>query len=378
MDIVFIITSLDHGGAETQMLKTATVLSNRGWKVGIISLLHTRNPAAELFSSNVLIYSCSFKLKIFFCLSFFQTIFQLFKWKPTVVTTFNFPADAAGRIAAWIIGTPIIISSILTTNIKNNFRRLFYKTTESMIDVTISNSYTAVYKFINCNMLSSKKTIVIPNGLILSDFNNPPANSTLSPTILSKNDIFFWIAVGNARPAKDYSTLLRAVSLCTLRTSNFKVVIVGDGTALNHLKQYAYDLGISNYIQFLGKRTDVPQLLHSCDAFVLSSAWEGLPNAVMEGMAAGLPILSTDVGGVRELVENANCGLIVPPQNPEALAEKMLLLMSLTDTERHTLGDSGRKYAFANYNLNRIVELWETIFCTKLSSSTSRSESIFL
>src|SRR5690554_3011365 len=97
-------------------------------------------------------------------------------------------------------------------------------------------------------------------------------------------------------------------------------------------------------VELLGLREDVPALLAAADVFVLSSAHEGLPNVVMEALAAGLPVVATDVGGVRELVEEGISGFVVPPSDSEALAKGMADMMALDTRRRDEMGEAGRRH----------------------------------
>lgn len=136
-----------------------------------------------------------------------------------------------------------------------------------------------------------------------------PADRTLLPVPAGA---FTWLAVGNLRPAKDYPTLLAAAQMCVGATRSFHLFIVGEGPGRPSLERGIRRLDLSAHVTLLGFRSDVPRLLRACDAFVLSSAWEGMPNTVMEAMAAGLPVVSTDAGGVHELLVQGECGWIDP------------------------------------------------------------------
>ncbi|MCL4424805.1 MAG: glycosyltransferase, partial [Firmicutes bacterium] len=103
-------------------------------------------------------------------------------------------------------------------------------------------------------------------------------------------------------------------------------------------------------------------LLAASDGFVLSSAWEGSPNGVMEALAAGKPVVATRVGGTPELVEDGSSGFLVHPHDPEVLAAAMLRVMALSREEWRAMGEAGRRYVEEHHNLERValyVELLE-------------------
>jgi glycosyltransferase involved in cell wall biosynthesis len=113
---------------------------------------------------------------------------------------------------------------------------------------------------------------------------------------------------------------------------------------------------------FLGVRSDVEALLSAADGFVLSSAWEGMPNVVMEALAAGVPVVATQVGGVTELVEEGESGLLVRPRDPEALSQRMRELMSLISEQRQRMGLRGRDHIVASYSLQAMADRWLKLY----------------
>ncbi len=128
------------------------------------------------------------------------------------------------------------------------------------------------------------------------------------------------VTVGNLSAKKDHRLLLTAFAEVGHRRSDAILVIIGGGPLAEELRRYADELGLDDRVRFLGQRSDVPSLLPAFDVFVLSSRHEGLPLAMLEAMASGLPVVVTEVGGVPEVVSHDENGLMVPPGDPIALA----------------------------------------------------------
>jgi glycosyltransferase involved in cell wall biosynthesis len=126
--------------------------------------------------------------------------------------------------------------------------------------------------------------------------------------------------VGNLTVKKDHETLLRAFRVFCARHDEAHLVIVGTGSRAAQLQGYAASLGLSHRVHFTGMREDVPQLLAGFDVFAMSSLHEGLSIALVEALAAGLPIVATRVGGIPELVVDGQHGLLVPARDDRALA----------------------------------------------------------
>jgi len=102
--------------------------------------------------------------------------------------------------------------------------------------------------------------------------------------------------------------------------------------------------------------------MNATDAYVMSSIWEGMPLVLLEAQASGLPIVATDVGGNREVVIDGVTGFLVPPKDPEALAQAMLRLMELPKEKRQEMGEAARQHILANFSLDRVVDKWEALY----------------
>ena len=133
------------------------------------------------------------------------------------------------------------------------------------------------------------------------------------------------VAVGRLSRQKNYPLLLNAVSM--LDDIDFELTIAGEGPQRLLLQDLAKQLGIDNKVQFLGNVSDVPTLLSESDIYVMSSAWEGLPIALIEATFAGLPVVVTDVGGCREVVDTVGNGIVVESGNERQLADAMRRLL---------------------------------------------------
>jgi glycosyltransferase involved in cell wall biosynthesis len=191
-----------------------------------------------------------------------------------------------------------------------------------------------------------------------------PARSTLipngvdveaAPVASLDGDIPQIVSVGRLRPPKDFGTLAEAVRL--LEPGTFRAVVVGDGPDRALLPADAP-------LELLGERDDVPELLAASDVFVLFSRSEGLPMSILEAMAAGLPVVASNVGGVPELVADGETGLLVPPGDPQALAAALRRLVENEDLRRR-LGARGRERAKELFDLPRFrqahVALYERL-----------------
>ena len=146
------------------------------------------------------------------------------------------------------------------------------------------------------------------------------------------------ITVARLAPPKDLALLLQALS--TVR-SPFHLRVVGDGPLRSALEAQAATLNLSHQITWLGTRSDVPQHLAEAHLFALVSRQEGFPIAILEAMRAGLPVVASDVGGVREAVQPERTGLLVPRGDAGALADALEALLA-DSARREAMGQAGR------------------------------------
>ena len=178
---------------------------------------------------------------------------------------------------------------------------------------------------------------------------------------------FVWLAAGRIAPEprtiQTYCELSPG-SRCRPQT---RLYIAGDShaPAKEPLLRLAAELGISDYVVWLGLRRDIPALLDAADGFVLSSAWEGMPLAVAEAMAMEKPVVATDAGGVRELVGDAGC--VVPTGNPTALAEAMLALMREPAEVRSARGRAARARIAEHFSMEARTLEWENLYRTVIA-----------
>jgi glycosyltransferase involved in cell wall biosynthesis len=160
--------------------------------------------------------------------------------------------------------------------------------------------------------------------------------------------VFRAIMVATLEAHKDHATLLRAAKILVDRAVRFELFIVGAGRLETALKELAHSLGLGDSVRFLGARADVPELLGQCDLFVLSTTpQEGRPGVILEALAAGLPIVASDVAPLREVLEDGRWGQLVPPANPELLAAAMEVALPSALAERDNRGPAEARRAYA-------------------------------
>jgi glycosyltransferase involved in cell wall biosynthesis len=171
--------------------------------------------------------------------------------------------------------------------------------------------------------------------------------------------------------SKNHAGFLRIASRIHSEMPEVEFLLAGDGPLRPELEKQAQDLGLENHVVFLGDRKDIPDVLASMDIAVLTSDSESLSNALLEAMAAGLPVVAYHVGGNAELV-NQERGLLIPAGDEERFAAAVLRLLALP-AMRLQLGQNGRQFARENFSLERILAQYEACYETLLEKKGMRN-----
>lgn len=167
--------------------------------------------------------------------------------------------------------------------------------------------------------------------------------------------------VGSLDTVKGHSYFLKAAAKIVETSMDTMFIVAGSGNLLKSLKKETSLLGIEKNVIFLGFREDIPSVLQCMDIFVFPSLSEGLPLAVLEAMAAGKPVVATDVGGIPEVIGDGQTGFLVPPKNPDLLAEKITFLIR-DRALRSRFGHSGRARVQKEFSLQNMVEEYQLLY----------------
>lgn len=167
--------------------------------------------------------------------------------------------------------------------------------------------------------------------------------------------------VARLTEAKDHDNLLTAFAAARRAHANLRLMIVGDGELRSAVEKRIAALGIAGHVDMLGGRDDVPQLLARMDVFVLSSKREGFPVAILEAMAAGRPVVATDVGGVTEVVSSGSDGIVVPPEDAGALADALVGLVNDPAAARR-MGQRGMERVRSSFDARVVIRQYADLF----------------
>ena len=281
---------------------------------------------------------------------FFELKRAIDEYEPDLVATHSSKAGFLGRLAARSLGVPVVFTAhgwAFTEGIPRG-KKAVYRLAERLVS-PFSNRIIAVSDYdrqiaIRSGVVRPHQIVTIHNGV--PDVSNAhKADVTKEPPTIAM--------VARMDTQKDHETLLLA--LAGLKHKEWVLHLIGDGPLHKIHEKQADELGLTNKVVFWGSRQDIPELLAATQLFVLSSRWEGFPLTILEAMRAGLPVIASDVGGVREAIQDGITGFLVPPQDVSALREKLEVLLD-SSSLRKELGDAGRERYVQLFTVEKMIE----------------------
>lgn len=270
--------------------------------------------------------------------------------------------DFYGRIAAFISRVPQVYSTIHST--------VGYSSGIEKILSSITSKYVAISRQVedyalNDIGISKNKLKVIYNGVDTSFRVGNVRKETKLKELGLSGDRTIITAVGRITEAKGYFYLIQAAKTIVSKFPKVHFLIVGDKESehelVNDLKKLVIKNNLEKNITFTGVRQDVPEILAITDIFVSSSVWEGLALVSLEAMAAGLPVVATDVGSIREVVNDKINGLIIPPRDIEGLCKSIEFMLKHPD-QAWWMGKCGKEVVEANFSIDNTVYGYESLY----------------
>lgn len=339
--ILHIITRLDRGGSSRIVLTLVKSLPKESYQLTIVTGL-TRFPEENLED-----YSYITGVKILYLnqlrrsinvvldlISFFRLFLIIKRERPVIVHTHTSKAGILGRWAAKLAGVPIIIHMPhghifygYFGRLKTMFFIFLERITASITDKIITLTEQGKSEHIKFNIAKDDKFITIHNGIEVEKYLNAKIdflNKKRQLGIQESKPVITMIA--RLEPVKGHIYFLEAIKGVIKQFPEAKALIVGDGSLRKKLEDLAKKLNIFNRVIFLGERQDTLELISISDLIVLSSLNEGLGLVLLEAGILGKPVVATKVGGICEVVLDSRTGILIPPEDSQALADAILKL----------------------------------------------------
>lgn len=383
--ILLLNTLMEVGGAQKAIMQLARGLADRGHQVTVATMydktgsiptfeeefglpildLAMNPPASHLGKATAMFRGAILLRQV------------LAEQRVEVIQSFTHYSNILGPIVGWSVGVPVRVTS---QRITLDDRSAWLRRADRQISrLGLAHRMVAVSEAVRryCierEGLAAERVVTIRNGIDPEPWAHgleagAARARTRADVGLDPKQVAV-VTAARLAPQKGHMWLLDAVSLLAPRWPQAVFLWVGDGELRDELECKTRKRGLQGRIRFLGTRHDVPTLLKASDLFVLPSLWEGMPNAVLEAMAAGLPVVATAVDGTPEIVQHGVTGWLTPPKNPEALA--LAIEKALADPARRVeMGEAGRRRIKEEFSLERYVSGFEALYDELLRQASS-------
>lgn len=382
MRILLLITQYELAGAQKVTLALADYFHRHNHTVSVVFLYDKHGTLSDLqFQKEYSVVDMRMKdvranriINLWYFVSAIVRLFLLMRsFEPHVVQTMTHYSNIIGLFLAWLAGVPVRISSQRSS--LKYFPNWFLYVDSVWANSCITDQMVVVSKrvanfCIDIECIEAEKVTTIANGVNISVFQRRTlvAEAQLLREQFGWTDKFVILTIGRLDFQKGHLYLLDAIAELAPKYPKMHFVWVGDGDMRDELQKAICEQGLIEHVSILGVRRDIPRLLTLADLFVLPSLFEGMPNVVLEAMAANCPVIATNVEGTNELVTNRKTGVLVPPESSDALLEAIEILY-FSPSMREQFGRAGLERVKCNYTVlamcDHFLMLYEHILASK-------------
>lgn len=360
MRIAYILTSIGSGGTEHLVLSLADKMHKRGHHVLILVL---SPQGASPWSTHLDVRHLQMTRRPWSALrGYLRAARTLRSFRPDLIHSHNFHGNILGRLLKLARPSVRVLSTFHNIYEGGPARMWAYSVTDRLSVGNVAVCRAVADRYIEIGVTSMRKCQVIPNGIAAHEFVPSPTRRMEMREQLATGERFVWLTAGRLAPAKGYPILLHAFAHVHTYAPFTELWIAGAGQDADtaRLRAVAAKVGLCYSVHWLGLRNDMPALLDAADAFVLASAWEGVPLALAEAMAMEKYVVATDVGGVGDLI--GDCGVTVRAGDAVVLAQAMLAAMRMPVEKRILLGRQARQRIVEHFNLETKALQWERTY----------------
>lgn len=361
--VLYIFAALPIGGAE-QVLVTEVAGLDKSRYRPIVSVLSEKGPIGELIEKmGIPVFPLGRMKRNQFDYGIIRDLKEIMRReKVHLVHTHLYDGGKYGRLAARLAGVPAIVHTVHNIYVKRRTKHHWINRGLSRFtDRFIAVSGAVKESMVQYDHISPEKIQVLYNGIDLTQMDVSEDRKEIRKALGIKPDEVVVGVIARLEEQKGHKVLLEALSLIPQLPDTLKVLLVGDGKLRLFLEEETRKRGLSTCVLFLGTRKPVFPILSALDLFLLPSLWEGFSVALLEAMAMGLPVIATRVGGAEEVITSGQEGLLIPPGNPQNLAEA--IQEALAHLERfQQMAGRGRERVRQNFSEERHLTLLQELY----------------
>jgi L-malate glycosyltransferase len=323
--VLFVVGSFTTGGAERHLIELWRRMDREAFDVTIACFRREGGFLAETLSLGWPVVDLAVGRRIYDArgiAAFARLVHLVLGFRPDVVHGYLFGPNLFAALAGRLAGVPVVAVAKRNMDAFETPRQIGMERLAHRLATHVTAVSEAVADSVVALGVPRERITVIPNGVDAARFADGPQAEEARFELGADGSPLVG-SVGCLAARKDYGTLLAALARLVERGTPFRAALVGDGVERAALEAQARALGLAPRVRFLGERPGVERLLPGMDVFVLSSREEGIANALLEAMAAGLPCVATAVGGTPEVLRDGETGWLVPAADPAALADAL-------------------------------------------------------
>ena len=328
MRVMFVISGLGLGGAERQVVLLSRELVRLGHQVSVYTLTRETPRLDELEGANVTVIVDQKRRRLDFGV-LARLRQRIRSWRPDIVHGFLYDGDLYARLAAWGLGIPVLNSERSDSYALTAVQQLGYRATSALCRGIVANSHAGADFARRVHHMSRDHVHVVWNGIDVTEVDSRLSRSTRPAHEMAAGaDVKRLCMVASIKPEKDYLLALRVVRRLVDDDPSWRLICVGDqlsdgapGYKADVLSEL-HRLRLERFVKFVGHRRDVPEIIGSSDLLLVTSVREGFPNVVLEAMACGTAVVSTDYSDVRQILPVT--GQVVGSRSGEAIAEAVV------------------------------------------------------
>jgi glycosyltransferase involved in cell wall biosynthesis len=379
--ILYVLKTGDYGGVQTHVLNLVKGLDSDLFHIAVCM---PQGPLSQFMTtSGAVVHHVDFVRYRVSLSSDIITWFKLFKLirrdNYDIIHAHSSKPGVMARTAARICRVPCIVYTPHLFHFKAfmpYFKRNFFKWIEQLLsrlatDMVVSVSQDAAREVVSDGVISADKIVTIPNGIDVKPFavRDEKKQRRIRKDLKIPYDAVVVGMVARLMYQKAPEEFLKVASLVLKNTTKRVIfLLIGDGELRPHLEKICEAMHLTNSLYMIGTQENIPDILQAVDIYLLTSRWEGLPITILEAMAAGLPVIASNIPGNNELVIHGLTGMLYPPGDLERLAEQILNLISNIDL-RLKMGLAGQKIVNKNYTIERMVHRTQELYLKLLIGS---------